>query len=263
MYVEGNVINLTDPSGHDPWWCYDTGYFPTEEEKRQCITDYFESKSLTLPVPRPKVIIVCGRDVICAPGNRASLDLFEAWGTVERIPTPPGMTPGTKWGMASQIISKVDVNYPGDIFLVGHSAGGDAVTAFLSVMTPEQADKLRGVVIIDPTLTASIHKSIEDPGYCPGEADYPNVGDMAHILLNSALGRGRLTIYDSNQDYAWDKDSDGKPDPVLLKDFGFVSGAPNYSFLYEEGVDHLKMADTGDKGKKVYRFAVDSLHLAH
>jgi RHS repeat-associated protein len=23
-YVEGNPINLTDPSGHDPWWCKDT-----------------------------------------------------------------------------------------------------------------------------------------------------------------------------------------------------------------------------------------------
>jgi pimeloyl-ACP methyl ester carboxylesterase len=185
------------------------------------------------------------------------LDLFEAWGTVERIPTSPGMTLGTKWGMASQIIGKVDVNYPGDIFLVGHSAGGDAVTAFLSVMTPEQADKLRGVIIIDPTLTASIHESIEDPGYCPGEKDFPNVGDMAPILLSSTLGKDRLIIYDSDQD------KDNNKNPIDLRNHGFIDGADNYSYHFEPGIDHYALAGTEQQGLNVYNFALDSLQLPH
>ena len=34
LYVYGNPVNLTDPSGHDPWWC------DTQADKTLCILSY-------------------------------------------------------------------------------------------------------------------------------------------------------------------------------------------------------------------------------
>jgi RHS repeat-associated protein len=39
-YAYGNPINLTDPSGHDPWWCDDQ---PTPDAVRKCYVDWVKA----------------------------------------------------------------------------------------------------------------------------------------------------------------------------------------------------------------------------
>jgi len=39
-YVEGNPVNLTDPSGHDPYWC---DYYKDEQKRIQCWVAYITS----------------------------------------------------------------------------------------------------------------------------------------------------------------------------------------------------------------------------
>jgi hypothetical protein len=41
-YVYANPVNLTDPSGHDPWWCESK---PTQDEQRKCIDDLVDART--------------------------------------------------------------------------------------------------------------------------------------------------------------------------------------------------------------------------
>jgi len=42
LYVLGNPVNFTDPSGHDPWWCEGHG---DEQQQQQCYLSFIEQYS--------------------------------------------------------------------------------------------------------------------------------------------------------------------------------------------------------------------------
>jgi len=268
LYAGANPVMNTDPSGY--WFEQKEGYktWAIQENGDTWFTlfdflgiDYesigYEGNFGEVPerylISDPVVIIACGYGdgITCSHGTTASLDLYENLGDVKRVPVSEWVS-GVKWGMASQIKNLMGSSKRGPVYLVGHSAGGDAVTASLSIITADdQKYKLGGVVIIDPTLTASVHEDIDDR--CPGETDYLNYGDMAHILINSTLGNSRLVIYDSDQDFK----ADGTP--IILSDFGFNAGSANYSYHFEPNISHLELAGTGPGGQKVYNFAMTML----
>jgi hypothetical protein len=197
------------------------------------------------PTPKPNsvAILVCGAGETCSTGNPASLDLYENWGTENsiRIGVREWVT-GIKYEMSHEIIQHIDESNVGEIYLIGHSAGADAVTLSLAQMTIDQEEKLRGVVIIDPTLSASARPNTTDQ-------DFPLAGDMANIILNNSLGKSRVAVYDSDED------------DIILKDHGFNDQALTYSYKFKGGKNHKALAGNDVIGQDVCNFAKSALNL--
>ncbi len=194
--------------------------------------------------PEPAVIIVCGKDIVCSPGNEASLDLYEAWGDKVKRVGLSKWTSGIKWSMAYRVQGHMRDNKfseTGPVYIVGHSAGGDAAIAYLSIMSPDEKAKIGGVLLIDPTLSAGWSKEAINDFNCPDAINYPKTGSMKDILGNSGLGRNRLTIYDSNMDGY----------NLGLGDFALSDGTDKYTYRYEEGMAHNAMASD----PKIYNFS--------
>ena len=233
-YTTNNPVRYTDPTGHRN--CEEDGY--------NCPGD---KGPFPKPNPSPTVILVCGFGVNCNKNNTGSLDEFEKLGKGDAIRISTLYKNGGKYDAASELLDKIN-NIQGPIILVGHSAGADAIILALSKMSAEQKQKMKGVILIDPSVTAGCHA---DP--CTnGEIDYSTNGSLAPLIKDN-LSNPPLFIYDSNLDEGIDmrKDEYG----------GFSPSATNYHYHYDEGIDHMKLATSGPASEKVLNLAVSTLDL--
>ncbi len=241
-YTNNNPIKYTDPSGHIG--C-------DEDANGKCISFSYKDKGpFPKPNPSPVVIIVCGAPPIncgdASNNNAGGLDAFDNLGKEDPIRLGfDSWYKGVKYDVLNDILAALPADRP--IILVGHSAGADAIILALSKMTNEQKQQLRGVILIDPTVTAGCHD-----GCLNGEIDYSNSGALAPILLGNA---SPLFIYDSDQDgINMSKDENG----------GFSSSASNYHYNFEPGIAHMDLATSGSAGlpsEKVFNLALSQLNL--
>jgi RHS repeat-associated protein len=237
-YVNNSPIRFNDPTGHEAGSCYDRGYCEAGETWSSIVH------------PAPVVIIACGvgENVTCKHGTPGSMDPYEKLSrNVYRVPLGP-WDDGVKYDSADDIKSIVDAYPSSPIIIVGHSAGADAATLAYSDLTDTQKQQTK-LILLDPTMTAGTH----DPAR-PGETDYSPAGALSSTLQNSATDKRNVFIYDSNRDYI-------NGSPTVLSDYGFKENAPNYTYVYQEGIDHMALAGSGLEGQAVFDLAVDMLQL--
>jgi hypothetical protein len=86
--------------------------------------------------------------------------------------------------MAVEISNYMRTNSGGNFILVGHSAGADAVIIVMDMIKNETAVNVDGVILLDPTLTASI----------PGTTD-TSISSKANQIHNQAS----LFLGDTNE----------------------------------------------------------------
>jgi hypothetical protein len=158
------------------------------------------------------VIIVCGSDNLpCASGDGTPLNEY-------RKPQPSGTfivtfdtdNCGTKEECAQKIESFIGAGNPATNVLIGHSAGADTVILVANNMIDSgRKDQLKSVVLLDPTLTATIG------------GKWTDLQEMA----NKVAATVPTFLGDTAQDYDYET---GKP--ILINIPGAISPLANDSY---------------------------------
>jgi RHS repeat-associated protein len=178
-YGYNNPITHNDPSGHD--------------------VDCPGRDASTCPKSNNVVIIACGQNETCAFNSELMKPYFDyavnqGYQVYIYNNGNFGANGTNKKDMASAISSKVNDNPDDSFVLEGHSAGADAViyANYLSDYT----DKIKGNVLLEPSMNMSLNKSDMNPHQLQFEADKI---PAEKIALASSKQRTGITIIDGVQ----------------------------------------------------------------
>ena len=170
-YVYNNPINLYDPSGHrvDDEGSYNPWKKTVRDEDGE-VHKLPLKKDIDQPVV---VIIACGvGDDGCknkARDNQPHKDPSDNVAVVPGLDTPDGSTTyyvdyeasgEMKDNEAADIIDIIMDNPDALIYVIGHSAGADAVIIAIALYlegaaSPEDIERIGGVALLDPTFTVT------------------------------------------------------------------------------------------------------------
>ena len=163
-FVEGNPVNLTDPSGYDPHWC---------GNDVDCWLDYLTTlrdillrcnESDTSISTTASVIFVCGHGVgNCETGTYSDKPIFGdvvSWANSNNyqkhfFQSDMYEKEAAADDILTRLITIVEMNPDATIFLLGHSAGADsAVDAVYEYLHDEggNAGSIGGIALLDSYL---------------------------------------------------------------------------------------------------------------
>jgi hypothetical protein len=170
--VGNNPVKYVDPSGHrtqDPYWCVNA------RNPGQCRIDYYgfakmqQSASSYTAIDPSKtiVLIICGvNDGNNCGTDQSTLKNYEEWARnsgfqVITLDVDQPECGGHKIpcdALAEEIIAN---NPDANFILIGHSAGADvAIVAGDYMIQNQKSSQLKGLILLDPTLTDPNHDSV-------------------------------------------------------------------------------------------------------